>query len=291
MVLGMVCLLFWQVTIRLGFDSLGAVLLATVVNLGLILWFVCQFARSIRSTRSALAWIFVAALLTIPPRILFGLRMPIPPPWSWLILLPGADQLLFALLAAAFGAALSRVVRYANMIPPVAVVLVFVDLWTVLGGGPVQRVMESSSPAAKAVTRAMVVPLPSPKSTKRNMAPIALAVGFADFLFVAFFIAAIGRFVPTTQAYARSVVVLIAVLCIYMLAVVITDTNLPALVPVGIVLIALHARQFRYERSEAFALLYAGILLAAVLGGLFWMSRRNAEPPPPPALQVPASAV
>src|SRR5438477_524299 len=80
------------------------------------------------------------------------------------------------------GVLLSRLLRSANMIPPVAAVLALVDIWTVLLGGPVQKAIESQTPASKAVVSAMTVPLPS--APKTGAAPFVV-VGFADFLFAA----------------------------------------------------------------------------------------------------------
>jgi hypothetical protein len=59
-----------------------------------------------------------------------------------------------------------------------------------------------------------------------------------------------------------------------MLAVALTGISLPALVPIAVVVIGMNIRRFRYERSEAFALLYAGLIVAAVLAGRLILAKR-----------------
>ena len=96
-----------------------------------------------------------------------------------------------------------------------------------------------------------------------------LAVGFADFLFIALFFACFQRFgIPSRRTFQ----VLGGVLAFYMLLVALTGLPLPALVPIAVVIIGMNLRQFRYERSEGFALLYAGLIVAAVAGGFYFFS-------------------
>jgi hypothetical protein len=97
-----------------------------------------------------------------------------------------------------------------------------------------------------------------------------LAVGFADFMFIALFFACLARFhIPARRTFF----VLYAVLAVYMVLTSYVET-LPALVPIAIVMIGMNLRRFRYSRSEVFALLYAGLIVVAVIGGLFFLSRR-----------------
>ncbi|HEV2472271.1 MAG TPA: hypothetical protein VGS41_06375, partial [Chthonomonadales bacterium] len=50
---------------------------------------------------------------------------------------------------------------------------------------------------------------------------------------------------------------------------------LPALVPIAVVVIGAHWRRFKYERSEAFALLYAGIIVVAALSAAIVFAHRH----------------
>jgi hypothetical protein len=105
-------------------------------------------------------------------------------------------------------------------------------------------------------------------------------VGFADFLFTAFFIAAICRFVTARSPYAKTVITLITALCLYMCIVLYFDLSLPALVPMALVMLALHWKNFQYSRSEIFALIYAALIIGVVVG-LFWFFGRSRKPEEP----------
>ena len=194
------------------------------------------------------------------------------PPWDLLLLVPGLPEVLLIWFAASVGALLARLIRTANMIPPVAFALCLADAWTVWLGGPVQQMMESRHPTAQAVVRAMTVQLPAPSAGAAQI-PI---VGFADFLFVGFFVAALCRLVADPRVLRRTLVAVVIVLIAYMAIVVFAprDLALPALLPMGIAVVAVNWRHFRYTRSEVFALIYAGLAIAALAAGLAWMGQR-----------------
>jgi hypothetical protein len=273
-------LLFWQVVLfRWLPDSLIAVLVSTVISLALVVWFPAQFARTFRHPRALALNALCAAALVMPLQVSVFIGRPLAP-WNYLVLVPGLPSLLLIWLAASLGALLSFVLRGANMIPPVAVVLALVDIWTVLLGGPVQKIMQSQNPAAQRFSRAISARLPTPPLEKRGAAPLHVDVGFADFLFIAFFVAAICRFAPGPGTYVRTLWGLIAVLCAYMLVVLVKEINLPALVPMAILMIGLHWRRFHYERSELFALLYAALFIGLIAAG-FWLFGRAKEPAVP----------
>jgi hypothetical protein len=147
--------------------------------------------------------------------------------------------------------------------------------------------MQSSKPVAKAVSQAMMVPLPRPTPTGATpIPPPEMGVGFADFLFVAFFAAALTRFVPLPNVFRRTVVALVVVLGIYMLLVALPGVgSLPALLPMAITVLALHWRHFQYTRSEGFALLYAGLFIAAIAAAFWYFQRQPPEPAESPRAQ------
>lgn len=278
-------LLFYQIAPRIRTESLPAILTATVFSLALSVWMPAQYAYTFRARRFLLISLALAVLINLPLRLMFVLNRPLTP-WIYLLVLDvkylhGLMDVLFIWLAASFGTVLSFLVRGTNMIPPIAAVLVLVDIWTVLLGGPVKQVIESPNPTAQAVTQAMTVRLPAPK-VPRGVQPIQGAVGFADYLFIAFFVAGICRYVEDVRVYRRMLWTLIGVLSAYMLVVLMTGWQLPALVPMGVVMIALHWKYFHYERSEAFAMLYA-LLLLLVVGGAFWYFGRGTSAPVPKA--------
>jgi hypothetical protein len=280
LVAGAMYILLLQVALRVRADGIVPVVISTLVFLGMLVWLSSAIGRALTDRRAVLISLTVATLLVVPARLMFALRIPVPLPWSLTRFVPGLSSVLLVWFACSLGAALARMLRGANMVPPVAAVLAFVDIWTVLLGGPVSKVMHSSAPAARAATQAFTVPLPT---TQPNAAPMTV-VGFADFLFIAFFVAAMCRFVPVPSTYRRTLIALVVVLCPYMALVMLSDwipvlascSQLPALVPVSLAMLLVHWRQFHYERSELFALLYAGCFIAAIVGAFWYFARRTA---------------
>lgn len=262
-------LVFWQIAPRLRDERLLTIVAATLVSLVLVVLTTAASARAVQSTRAALVLALVAAICVVPLKVLYASgRLAVP--WSWLLAVPGASELAFVLFGTAVGVLLSRLLRSANMVPPAAAALALVDIWTVLLGGPVQRIMTSTSEQARRAAEAMTVRLPAPTT---GAAPMAV-VGFADFVFIAFFIAAMCRFAGDEVGYGRTVRPLVIVLALYMLAVLVTGLSLPALVPMAAVVLVVHWRRFHYERSELFALMYAGLIAVAALAAVVWLTRR-----------------
>lgn len=260
----------WTFAPRIRTESLVPVLATTVLSLALIIWLPAQYAHGSRRVRTLLAHALLAGLLIVPLRLGLVMGRPVVP-WSSILAVPGLADLIFVWFAATLGCLLSLLLRSANLIPPVAVVLALVDIWTVQFGGPVQRIMESESPVAESVVQAMTVQLPAPTHGASPFPPSSI-VGFADFLFVAFFIHAVMRLADGLARYRKTLTVLILVLCAYILLQRFLDPPpaLPALVPMAVVMIGMHWRAFHYERSEKLALLYASILIA-VLGAAWWL--------------------
>lgn len=260
-------LVFYQIALQLP-GTINALVFSTLVALGLLVWLPAQLAHTVRKPAVLAGYLMVSSGLFA---FLFTLVKMKNPAMVWFAgHLPGLPGVLQVLFAASLGALLSRIVRSANLIPPVAAVLALVDIWTVLLNGPVKQIMSSPSPAAKVVTQALTVQMAAPKV---GAAPIPV-VGFADFMFIAFFTAAITRFVPQKSVYKRMVWTLIGVLCVYMLLALFSDLSLPALVPMAVVMLALHWRYFHYERSELFAMLYAALFIAAIAAGFWFFSNR-----------------
>lgn len=190
-----------------------------------------------------------------------------------MLAVPGLYGLLLVWFAASVGALLSKVVREVKMLLPMSLVLACVDLYVVFGGGLVTQATQGTSPVAAHAMRALTVTLPTVR-TSTGAPPMQLAAGFADFMFVALFFACFAKFgVPSRRTFFA----LCAVLSGYMLIVMWTQTSLPALVPIAVVVIGMNLRRFRFERSEAFAMLYAGLLVAAILGGFWYAGSKRQE--------------
>jgi hypothetical protein len=261
-------LVFWQIAPRIRDERMGTVVASTLVSLFLVVLVAASLGRALRSARAGIVAALCAAIVVVPLRWMAGTGV-VAKPWLWVAAAPGLADLAFILLGAGAGVVLSGLVRSANMVPPVAAVLALVDVWTVTLGGPVQQIMTSQTEGARRIAEAMTVRLPA---ITAGAAPIAV-VGFADFLFIAFFVAAMCRFAGDREGYVRTVLPLAVVLCLYMLVVLATGWRLPALAPMAVVVLAVHWRRFRYERSEAFALLYAGLFVAALAAAMMLLRR------------------
>jgi hypothetical protein len=262
--------------------SQGAILATTLVSLPIVLLFTVTTARAIRSLPMLAINTALSGLLFLPTVLILVLHARFPTWPIWVTIGPAFHAyrsvirsipdhgLILIWFAACTGVWLSRLVREMKMLLPIAVVLACVDLFSVFGGGVVQQAVQGKSPVAQAAMQQLTAPLPTVHA-RAGAAPLQLSVGFADYLFIALFFACFARFgIPSRRTF----VVLCTVLIAYMTVVYIRSIDLPALVPIAVVVIGMNLRAFRYERSEAFALLYAGLIVAAVAAGLVLMRHR-----------------
>lgn len=271
--------LYWQAVRIVSADSIGVIIASTLVSLVLTILIAAEIGRLLQSVPRIVMAVALCGAVIGPMRygVAVGRMMP---PWSLISHLPALPDLFFIGFAAALGALVSRLLRGANMIPPVAAALGLVDIWTVLLNGPVHRVLASHSQAAQGVAKALTVALPAPAASS-GAAPMTV-VGFADYLFIAFFVSALTRFSGDTALFRRNVIALSIILSLYMSIAMATSWALPALVPMAVAMIAVNWRCFHYERSEVFALLYAGLFIGLILG-LFWWFGPSVNQPQQPA--------
>ncbi len=274
-------LLFWQVSLRIPSGHIAIVMTTTLLSLLLVLAFTASVARALVPPRTLAANLLVVVPLALPSVLIpiLGARFPLWAGWKAIgpfyvtytglfRAVPGLHGLLLIWLAAAIGVWLSRLVRELKILLPIAVVLAVVDLYVVFGGGLVTQA-QAGGHAAQQAMAALTVSLPT-THPRGGAAPMQLAVGFADFLFIALFFACFARFgIPARRTFG----VLCGVLAGYMLLVGSLSLALPALVPIALVVIGMNLPHFRYTRSEAFALLYAGLIVAVVAGGFYFFGR------------------
>lgn len=267
-------LLLYRVAVYVP-ESTPAIIATTFASLFLILLFTVSLARVVHTGREWLALTAVCAAFIFIPSLRGMARY-----------LHGLDGLMMAGLAVAAGVLISQLMKEMKILLPVAVMLALVDIYVVFGGGLVTQATTGRNPQAQKMMKALTTNLPTTQA-KRGAAPLQLAVGFADFLFIALFFACFRRFSISSK---RTFTALATVLALYMLVVAFTGTPLPALVPIAAVVIALNFRYFKYERSEMFALLYAGLIVLALFSYLMYVSRktqaREAEALPANALQA-----
>ncbi len=275
-------LVFWPLVRSIPSASLAVVAITTLLSLLLVLHFTVRVARSLRSN-SALILNLLLASLTVLPSILIPLLGQMFPAWpGWAGVVPfwkgylqffkavnGLHTLALIWLAASLGVLISRLVREFKLLLPMGVALAMVDMYAVFGGGIVAAAESGKNRLAQTAMTALTVQLPTTQP-KSGAAPFPLLIGFADFLFIALFFACFVRFqIPSRKTFLT----LYVVLFLYMGLVFLNGWVLPALVPIAVVVIGMNLRRFRYERSEAFALFYAGLILSGALGFLLHRAR------------------
>ncbi len=262
---GVSYLLLYRIAMYLPNTNLN-VIATTLLSLVLILTFTVTLARSLKTWRSVALLQISSLTLWVLMKVRTFAFIP--------HLLPGVDGLVMVGLAVSVGLIVSSLMKEMKILLPAAVMLAMVDLYVVFGGGLVTQAVSGHSPKAQAAMKALTVNLPTTQ-VKAGAEPYQLAVGFADFLFIAVFFACFRRFgIPSRKTF----VVLVTVLVLYMFAVAFTGTPLPALVPIAVVVISLNFRHFKYDRSEKFALLYAGLIVGVLFAYLLHASRRPAPP-------------
>ncbi|CEK18212.1 hypothetical protein CWRG_02091 [Chthonomonas calidirosea] len=257
-------------------DTEFYILLSTLLALPLTLLFAIGLVSALSSPKALLLNTVLSFALFLPRPLLGVLQTVLPlPKWVFMVTLPyfllshfipGADTLLLIWCACCIGHWLSRLVRERKMLLPISVALALVDIFTVFGGGVVTQATHAPKGQAVLQKAAMATLTAKLPTSARGAAPMQLAVGFADFLFVAFFFACFQRLGMSLRAYRATIIALLVVLTGYLAFVFLFSTDLPALVPIAVVVIAVNWRAFRYSRSERFALLYAGLALVVFLG-------------------------
>ncbi len=187
-----------------------------------------------------------------------------------LIRYPEISGLVMMWFASSLGVLVSQVIREFKILLPSALALALVDLYVVFGGGLVTLAQSGRSPAAQIAMRTFTVSLPPPpKSMSVGAVPLQLAVGFADFLFIALFFACFLKFgIPSRKTFY----VLLLTLIGYMVLVGLNGVALPALVPIAVVVIGMNWKRFQFTQEEIQAMGIAGALVGVILGFLVWKS-------------------
>jgi hypothetical protein len=184
----------------------------------------------------------------------------------------------------AVGAMIALLLKDRNLLLPVAIFLALFDMWLVFAPEGVvnQTVVRGTGQALAAV--GYQIPKPQTVASGGYAAPLAY-VGPADYLFLAMFFVALFRFGMRTRETFR---VAVPVLAAYLLVVLLLGQveigpirlgALPALVPIGAVVLIVNRKEFRLTKDE----LYATLLLA-VLGTTFVTWRILAPRPPAPLI-------
>jgi hypothetical protein len=178
------------------------------------------------------------------------------------------------------GTCVSLLVRERNMLVPMAIFLALFDIWLVfVPEGPVGQLARANAPAL--TNMAYTVPRVVETPTSGHATPLGY-VGPADFLFMAMFFAASHKFELRADRTAKWLgPVLVGYLLITLLA---GDISvgpirlgaLPALLPIGAVVLIANAREFKLSRDERQTTVALTMICIAVL---IWRFIANAQVP------------
>jgi hypothetical protein len=175
-------------------------------------------------------------------------------------------QGLFITVTCTFsGILLSRIVREANILLPVAVIAMPIDYLGAMTNIGFTNNVVNHHPE---IVRAVSVPVPAITGL-----PIFPFVGPGDALFMAFFFAVVLRLNMNDRGtfwwmYGLLMPALIAVILLPHFAV-------AALVPMGLAVLIANIRFFRLKRDEAFAVLYASLLVLVLVVGFYLYSHSH----------------
>lgn len=166
------------------------------------------------------------------------------------------------------GALLTLRIKDRNMLIPISIALVALDVFLVLTPiGPVKMVLQ----IAPEIPQAMALNLPQASSQATGGAALPFAIiGPADFVFMAMFFIALFKFGLNVR---RTAVALVPAMLAYMLLVLWLGA-IPMLVPIGITVLAVNWSEFKLNVEEW----ASTALIAALAGGLIWWGATRPAP-------------
>lgn len=253
-------------------DALLAVLFLTVPIVALF------FAANDGWTGRSATWFTVGGIVGQAAAILAGTYLPVPL-WGQGVL--GAlAQAALTCWCVGLGALLATLIKEKNILLPLAIFLAAYDFFLVLTPwGFTQKLLKVAQPVFTKV--AAQIPAASATPTHGLAHPGAF-VGMADLVFLAMFFIALFRFRMRTRATLYAVV---PALLVYLAIVVLAGGRrflgfpldaLPALVPIGITVLAVNWREFALSREEKAS---TAVLAILAIGFLIFAATR----PRPPA--------
>jgi len=185
----------------------------------------------------------------------------------------------------AIGSLLALVLKDKNLILPIAVFLALFDMWLVFA--PEGLVQRSVVQGQAETLRAVAYQVPEVRATSAGgRAAAMLYVGPADYLFISMFFVALYRFRMRT---VRTLKVIVPVLGVYLLTVLlfsgvhvgpISLGALPALLPIGLVVLIVNRDQFNLNRDEKLVTWFIAI------AGTAFITWRILQPLPPPQVET-----
>ena len=187
------------------------------------------------------------------------------------ILRPILLGLTITLGCAFFGILLSRIVREANVLLPVALVAMPIDY---LGAMTPIGFTQNAVANNPALVQALSVPVPAVGSGTHHhgaLHPIGF-IGPGDALFMAFFFAVALRLDLNKRGTFWWTY---GLLTATMLIVLFTEYNVAALIPMGLAVLIANFRFFKLKREEVFATVYAAALVLVLVTSFYLYSHSH----------------
>jgi hypothetical protein len=196
------------------------------------------------------------------------------------LLVASAGQAGLLCWCMALGALVAGLVKERNLLVPVGIFLAGLDALLVFHpGGPVARIVAERPEVFTSVALAVPAARGQTGAVGPQVEPFAY-VGPADLFFSAMFFVCLFRFgMRTRETAAWLVPALVAYLCLAFVPGLLG--MLPALVPIGITVVAVNWREFNLDRSEK--AMTAGVAVLAVAMAAYGVWARAGTPPAPPA--------
>ncbi|MDF2440273.1 MAG: hypothetical protein JWN98_1257 [Abditibacteriota bacterium] len=167
------------------------------------------------------------------------------------------------------GAIVARLIKTPNMMGPVCTIVALIDIWGVLFGGIVSKLL--TNPATKPIAENAMAAMPSAgtASARGGYAIEAPSIGIGDFLFLGLLFAALHALNMNWHGAMRWVtpLVTIALLCITFGLI----PFLPGLLFIGLGIAIPNWKYFEYTRDEKFALLWAGLFVVILTAVLYFV--------------------
>jgi len=243
--------------------------LAVVVGVALVVWLAFEAGRVFEAK-----WAVILGLIAAGARV--GLAfLPLPKSLAAQVAFGTIADTLILAAALLLGSSISGLIRHANLLPPVAIVLTVVDIWTVWLGGFVARIQQKAQEGvviAQRVIEAATVKMPTVATAQYAHVGIPV-IGIGDLFFAAFLFALLWKFgLNARSAFFLSVVFVIFGLMLAQLPFV--PFGVPGLPFIVLAILLPNLKSFRYTPEEKKALLIGAIFLFGLLALFSLMVRQ-----------------
>lgn len=198
-----------------------------------------------------------------------------------------ANNLFFPIGAVLVGAAVGRIIKHPNTLLAASAFAIFFDL-VVVTMGTVAQVMKSNSNLIAAVSVGAGASAPTNPFEKTFAVLSGVTIGPADVLFLALFLSSVAQMPRLNRAWnlslSRTCVFMFGLLFLALVLVELLMIPVPALVPMGVSVLAANARHAAFTKQEkrdlwigaAFALLCA---VGMVAYGKFFAAKTASTTP------------